>query len=150
MDSTSRDQGLGNLQEKLNRVIRKNIREFNYILFHRPSNMHTSRRDCSAVLRVLTLTGPILTDENRKQMECINEKSKQKEAKGVKYSVSIGSKLCIFFVDRTDPAKGEKWVMGWEFTECFPAHGGFRKRKVILTKRECGSRGSKAAEAVRC
>lgn len=98
MDSTSRDQGLGNLQEKLNRVIRKNIREFNYILFHRPSNMHTSRRDCSAVLRVLTLTGPILTDENRKQMECINEKSKQKEAKGVKYSVSIGSKLCIFLL----------------------------------------------------
>lgn len=55
-----------------------------------------------------------------------------------------------FFVDRIDLVKGEKWVMGWEFIECFLVYGGFRKRKVIFIKRECGSRGLKVVEVVRC
>lgn len=64
---------------------------------------------------------------------------------------AVWGRTCIVFGDRTEPANREKQTKGWVFPECFPASGGFGKRKVRLTRRERGNRGSsaEAAEAVR-
>lgn len=91
LGSISRDHGLGNLQEKQHSQ-QKKTSENNCVLFHKPSNMHTSRRDWAAALKVLTPTGMVLTKENRKPMECIKEKNEQGlwGKNGKEYNVSIG------------------------------------------------------------
>lgn len=41
---------------------------------------------------------------------------------------AVWGQTCTVFVDSTEPGNREKQTMGWDFPECFPASGGFRKK----------------------